>query len=156
MKRCLVVAILCLGATSCAPFSSDLMRRVDPTVTLAEVQRDPQPFVGKEVLWGGIIAESRVYQNETHIFVRKTDLDYEKRPTHLDRSTGRFLVRYAGFLDPAIYRDGREISVIGEIAGREILPLSNTTYPYPIVVAKELHLWERRPVYAPVYPPWYW
>ncbi len=159
MKKWVLLAAVCGLLISCAPFSRNLMKQVDPTVTLQGVQKDPQPFLGKTVLWGGVIVHSQVEQNTTLITVRKTDLDYEERPTHLDRSTGRFLVRYAGFLDPAIYKDGREITVIGEVAGRQVLSLDRTQYNYPVIQAKEIRLWEREPAYQPYYyypPPWYW
>lgn len=48
---------------------------------------------------------------ETVMKVRQTELDIEKRPQTLDRSAGRFLVKSAGFLDPEIYKEGREITV---------------------------------------------
>ncbi len=157
MKKRYWPALLFAGAmVSCAPFSRDLMRQVDSTLTLQEVQKDPQPYIGKTVLWGGVIVETTNTGHEAVVIIRKTDLDYEKRPTNVDRSTGRFLVRYAGFLDPEIYRAGREMTVLGEIVGKEIRPIGNLPYPYPIVLAKEIHLWERLPQYQPFYPPWYW
>ncbi len=159
MKKWVLLTSLCAVLISCAPFSRNLMDQVDPSVGLQNVQRDPQPYVGKTVLWGGVIIQSQVQQNTTLITVRQTDLDYEKRPTHLDRSTGRFLIRYQGFLDPAIYREGREITVIGQVAGREVLSIDRTQYAFPVVQAKEIHLWERQPAYQPYYyypPPWYW
>ncbi len=161
MKKWVLLTVLFGLLTSCAPFSRNLMDQVDPGVSLLKVQRDAQPYLGKTVLWGGVIIHSQVQQNTTLITVRQTDLDYEKRPTHLDRSTGRFLIRYPGFLDPAIYKEGREITVIGEVAGREVFPLDHTQYTYPVIQAKETHLWEPRPAYPYYYYypypyPWYW
>jgi outer membrane lipoprotein len=42
-------------------------------------------------------------------------------------------------------KEGREITVAGEIAGREALPLAGIQYTYPVILAKEIHLWENRP-----------
>jgi outer membrane lipoprotein len=159
MKRWLLLTMISGFLISCSPFSRNLMDKVDPGVSLQKVQRDPQPYLGKTVLWGGVIIRSQVQMDSSLLFVRQTDLDYEKRPTHLDRSIGRFLARYPGFLDPAIYKEGRQVTVIGEVTGVEVLALDNTQYPYPVVRVKELHLWEREPVYYPYYdypPPWYW
>ncbi len=159
MKKWILPVLFCALLVSCAPFSRNLMDQADPSVSLQNVQQDPQSYLGKAVLWGGVIVNSQVQQNATLITVRQTDLDYEKRPTRLDRSTGRFLIRYAGFLDPAIYKPDREITVIGEVAGREVLTLDHTQYTYPVIQAKEIHLWERQPAYQPYYyypPPWYW
>jgi len=140
---------------SCAPFSKDIMRQVDPTLIFDEIQRNPQPYVGRTVLWGGIIIETTNRDSETYIKVRKTDLDYEKRPMNVDRSAGRFIVRYNGFLDSAIYREGRETTVAGEVAGIEVQPIGNTNYRYPVILAKAIRLWQP-PIVYPYYPPWYW
>jgi outer membrane lipoprotein len=158
MKKVLALLAVLIWATSCAPFSKNIMDQVDPALTFEDVLRDPSIFQGKTVLWGGVIVETLNRPNETVIKVRQTELDLEKRPTNLDHSRGRFLIQYNGFLDPAIYKEGREITVAGEIIGKEVLPLGNLNYTYPLVGAKEIHLWERLPSYRGVYPyyPWYY
>ncbi len=157
MKGKLLVILLAVGsAISCAPLSREIMDRVDTTLTFQDIQKNPDAYRGKTVLWGGVIVETNNKQQETLIKVRQTELDYQKRPIHLDRSLGRFLIRQPGFLDPAIYSAGREITVAGEVAGKEVQPLGNSQYAYPTVAAKELYLWERTPVYQPIYPPWYY
>lgn len=157
MKRFLWAILFSAGlVVSCAPFSKEMMRQVDESLTFREVQKDPQLFLGKTVLWGGLIVETTNRKNETLIQVMQTELDYEKKPENLDGSGGRFLVRYDGFLDPVIYSKGREITVAGEVVGKEVLPLGEIQYAYPIILAKEIRLWEKRQVVRPVYPPWYW
>jgi outer membrane lipoprotein len=140
---------------SCAPLSKEIMSQVDETLTYQAVHADPLKYVGKTVLWGGVIIETVNKQGETVVKVRQTELDIEKRPINLDHSAGRFIVQSAGFLDPAIYQEGREITAAGVIAGQETLPLGNTHYSYPVIQAKEIHLWEKR---APLRydDPWYW
>jgi outer membrane lipoprotein len=159
MKRWFLFGILFLAAglmEACAPFSKDIMRRVDPTLTFAEIDKDPQRYLGKIVLWGGVIVETENRKGETLLKVIRTQLDYEKRPVNRDRSTGRFIVRAAGFLDPAIYREGREITVAGEVTGKEVLPLGGIMYTYPVILAKEIHLWEKQVGGPYGYPPWIW
>lgn len=156
MKKLLVLFAGLVGAVSCVPFSRNIMDQVDPTLAFGVVQKDPSAFQGKTVLWGGIIVETLNRADETLIKVRQTDLDYQTRPTNLDRSQGRFLIQYIGFLDPAIYKDGREITVAGQITGKEVFPLGNLQYTYPVVTAKEIYLWEIMIPYQPFYPPWYY
>lgn len=162
MKKFLLLSIAALALavplSSCAPFSRQALREVDRNITLQEVQRDPQPYLGKTVLWGGTIIETVNRDHETVIRVAQTDLDFEKRPTRTDRSAGRFIVRYPQFLDPAIYQKGRELTVVGEVLGKETLPLGEVTYSYPVIRGKEVHLWEKvqpAPAYAG-FPPWWW
>ena len=172
MKRKLLLIPCFAGViVSCAPLSIEIMRQVDESLTYQVVQQDPQRYAGKTVLWGGVIIETINKMDVTVMKVRETELDFEKRPQHLDRSAGRFIVRSAGFLDPAIYKEGREITVAGEVAGKETLPLGDALYSYPVILAKEIHLWEKRRPYDPYwwdypywwngdsygwYPPYYW
>jgi outer membrane lipoprotein len=156
MKRTLVLLAGLLWILSCAPFSKSLMDQADPSLTFGEVQKNPDAFLGKTVVWGGVIVETLNRRDETLVKVRLTDLDADTRPRNTDRSPGRFIIRYPGFLDPAIYRKGREITAAGEITGKEVLPLGNLHYVYSVVTAKEIHLWEKMVPYPPYYYPYYY
>ena len=156
MNHISCVAVICAALLfSCSPISKATRSQVDPSLTYPVVQQDPERFSGKVVLWGGVLVDiSNLQSNETDVTVRQTELDFEKRPKDLDRSAGRFVVRYPGFLDPAIYQAGRLITVAGEVAGRIVQRLGQADYAYPLIRAKELYLW---PKPVPVYPyPYYY
>ena len=148
-----LVAVL---LASCAPVSKEIMSQVDETLTYQVVQQDPDRYKGKTVLWGGVIVQTTNRQNETVLTVTQTQLDIEKRPKDLDRSAGRFIVRYEGFLDPNIFKEGREITVGGDIAGKEVLPLGGIQYTYPVLIGREIHLWEKPQPISPYYYPYYY
>ncbi len=132
------------------------MRQVNEFKPFRDIQKAPELYAGKTVLWGGVIIETTSKKDETLIKVVQTELDIIKRPHDLDISGGRFLVRYPGFLDPAIYEKGREITVIGKIAGKEIIPLGEVLYTYPVILAKDIYLWEKPDPYVYLPPPaWY-
>lgn len=152
--RILLVLLAAGLFLSCVPLSKEVLRQVDESLTFSGVQKDPQMFVGKTVLWGGVIVKITNRQDETILEVRQSELDVEKRPKNLDSSAGRFIVRQAGFLDPAIYKEGRQITVAGEIAGKETLPLGGIQYTYPVILAKEIHLWEKIDPRFYRYPYW--
>jgi outer membrane lipoprotein len=141
---------------SCAPFPKELMKQVDLSADFRDVQKSPEKYIGKTVIWGGFILETLNRQEETDIRVLQGELDSQKRPISPDQSSGRFIIRAKAFLDPAIYREGREITVLGEIGDRESLPLGQINYTYPIVLAKEIRLWEPRGEGYPPYPYGYW
>ncbi|MCK9273891.1 MAG: Slp family lipoprotein [Syntrophales bacterium] len=147
------LAIIFIGA--CAPFSDELMHRIDEAATFNNVQASPEVYENKTVLWGGVIIETANRENETAIKIMKTNLDFEKQPTDTDNSEGRFIAVYPGFLDPAIYEKGRELTVIGTITGVETHPLGDIQYRYPIVTAQEIRLWEKQGAYRPVYDPFW-
>jgi len=64
------------------------------------------------------------------------------KPYETDAIEGRFIITSDQFLDAAVYHRGRRIAVVAEIEGRRILPLGEIEYQYPVLVSKELHLWE--------------
>lgn len=147
------VAIL----AACTPLSQDIRRQADGSVTFAEIQRNSEKYKGTTVIWGGVIIETTNLKESTSIRVMQTTLDFQMRPKELDRSEGRFIIIVDRFLDPDIFKNGREITVGGEIAGREIHPIGEILYYHPVVRAKELKLWEQRAPYPPYYyDPWYW
>lgn len=149
------ILLVFLFLNSCAPFSKELRQQVDRDITWPMLKKDPKSYIGKKVLLGGVIIETKNKPEETIILVRQTELDYEKRPKDRDQSAGRFMVRYRGFLDPDIYQSGREITLIGEIAGEQVLPLGDIIYTYPVILAQEIKLWPKRSEFIPVYP-WFW
>jgi outer membrane lipoprotein len=75
---------------------------------------------------------------------------------NLDRSEGRFILKQNDFLDPVIYAQGREITVVGEVVGKEDLPLGKIRYDYPVVMAEHCVLWEKPGYYYPSSYPYHY
>ncbi len=143
--------------TACAPISQDIRKQAEASAPFAEIQKDPDRFRGTVVVWGGVIVETTNLKESTAIKVMQTSLDFQERPTDVDRSEGRFIIRVDRFLDPDIFKKGRQVTVGGEIVGRETQPIGEIQYSYPVVQAKELRLWEQPVPYPPYYyDPWYW
>lgn len=122
-------------------------------LTFPMVFQNPDAYVGDIVLWGGVIVETINEKSGTDIIVLNTPLGREDRPKGTKYSRGRFIAASTRFLDPALYRWGRKITLAGQVAGKKTLKLGKTNYTYPVVTIKQLHLWQRRPHY--VYP-YYW
>lgn len=147
MKRTSIIIGIVFLIAACAPFSKNVMRQVDPSVQFDEIQKSPESYQSKTVMIGGVIIETHNEKDETTIKVMQTNLDIEKRPVNRDLSQGRFLIRYAGFLDPVIYDKGREMTVVGDVVGKETHPLGDVQYVYPVIRAREIHLWKKRKTY---------
>ncbi len=153
----MVMGLLLAGLAACAPVSQELRREAEASAPFSEIRKNPEKFKGAVVLWGGVIIETVNRQDSTSVRVMQTALDFQGRPTDLDRSEGRFIVVVDRFLDPDIFKKGRELTVGGEIAGSETHPIGEIRYVYPVVRASELKLWEQRIPYPPYYyDPWYW
>lgn len=128
-----------------------------------EVQADPQRFRGERVRWGGTVVAVTNMAERTVLEIVARPLDTQARPRDVDRSLGRFLARVPGFLDPAVYARGREITVVGTVAGVQAGAIGEYPYRYPVVEVSARQLWQPRPAatappyaYDPFwYDPWY-
>jgi len=155
MRAQLCVAVFLILIASCAPFSQEVMQEVTRDIAFNDVVKAPDAFKDVSVIWGGVIVETVARADDTLVIVRQTDLDFQKRPINPDTSAGRFIIRYQGFLDPAIYTKNREVTVVGKIAGIEEHPVGDYRYPHPLIDTKDLRLWEKRIEYPYYYDPWY-
>ncbi len=155
--RFVTLGLVLVVAAGCAtkPIAKEYRQEANAEdITFPMVLQNPDAFVGDTVLWGGVIIETKNIKNGTQITVLETPLGEDEKPQRERHSQGRFIALSSKFLDPAIYKEGRRITLAGEVKGKQELPLGDTTYVYPVVRVKQLHLWEKRPTY--VYPYHYW
>lgn len=159
MKRLLFFGITLVFVSGCVhAISRGVLKEVDREITFAALIKDPNAYQGRMVLLGGVIVKTVNKQEGTLLEVYQTRLDREGRPTDTDRSEGRFLGLYPGFLDSEIYKQGREVTIAGTVQGEQVQLLGEIEYRYPYLIIKRLHLWvEEEPVQYEPYPrdPWY-
>ncbi|MFA5072870.1 MAG: Slp family lipoprotein [Nitrospirota bacterium] len=146
MKNSTLLFALFFSLQACSYAISPAARdKADQTISFEMLRSDPDLYTGKMVILGGTIAETTELQLGTLIQVMQKQLDYWGKPTRTNRTGGPFLVYYPGYLNALAYAPGREITVAGEIAGTQ-LKLSkelSKSYQHPVLVSKELKLWER-------------
>lgn len=125
---------------------------------VAEVRSDAQRFVGTHARWGGTIAEVDNQASETWVEIVARELDRSGQPRMTDRSAGRFIAVIDGFLDPALYAEGREITVSGVIEDEVTRKIGDYDYTFPLVRVNDYLLWPQRLEPDPRdYPPyWYY
>lgn len=147
----LFMTALLLNTAGCArPFPSRITDQVDRSITYADLNKNPEGYKGKWVMFGGVIAASRTGKDgKTYLEIVQKPADRQGRPYQTDESGGRFMAVSNQFLDPAIYRRGRIVTVVGEVIGESVKPLDEITYRYPLLAAEAMHLWE--PSYGPSY-----
>ena len=154
MKRIIVLfgALMLLVQGCSYAISRDLVSQSDKTITFKMLQMEPDLFKGKLIILGGTIAAiTNVKQETTALEVVQKPLDYWGKPRRTDRTGGSFLVVVPRYLDALIYAPGREITVAAEVEGTRSSALGDIEYSYPVVLSKELKLWEldRRSADAP-------
>ncbi|SMC17347.1 outer membrane lipoprotein [Desulfacinum hydrothermale DSM 13146] len=158
-----VLAALILFLGGCAHVISPAVRRqAQWDLSVSEVQKNPDYYRGKVVIWSGRILSGENLSTATVLEILQLPADRQGRPRDFTRSEGRFLARDKRFLDTALYAPGRLVTVAGTVAGAERRRVGQVPYTYPVLDVLELHLWPqesqrvRDPYACDRYPPIWW
>lgn len=142
-----IITLLFVGLLSCQgctyAISPAVADKADRTTTFDKLVMDPESYKGKLLILGGTIDQTTNVKQGTLIEVVQRQLDYWGKPQRTKKTGGRFLVFYPRYLDPMVYSPGRDITVAGEVQGTSSPMLENRPYDYPVILSKELRLWER-------------
>ena len=130
--------ILLAGCSSSPEFDTT---RVDRSLTPQSVIAEQAFSRGKTVLWGGTILDTRNLKEMTQIEMLAYPLNSSYRP-QLDRKPlGRFIIRRDGYLEPATFAQGRQMTVLGTVSGYQSGKVGESPYTCPVIAADQLHLW---------------
>lgn len=138
--------------TGCAPsVFREYASQIREPVTLTQARVNPARYKGEMVIWGGKIVKTANKQDGTYFEILQLPLSYDARPREGDQTEGRFVAVYPGFLDPAVYRENRLLTVAGRIQGTEMITIGEVKHWVPLIKAEKIHLWEE----AKLASPWY-
>jgi outer membrane lipoprotein len=148
-------ALGALTLCGCATVPQQIAGTDFATVTPQQVVA--QNARGGHVRWGGEIIKVEPKPDSTCFEVLSRELYSDARPSRHDGSDGRFIACGKGFYDPAIYTKGRELTIVGQVAGTEQHQVGDYNYTYARVDADGVYLWPRRERYAAAgyYDPWW-
>jgi outer membrane lipoprotein len=107
-------------------------------------------LTGKRVRWGGVILSTTPGKEDTCFEILARPLNSKARPRRTDESKGRFIACAHGFYDPAVYSEGRDLTVVGTLQQPETHKIGEHEYEYPKVAAERVYLWPHR-TYSPTY-----
>lgn len=159
--------LVALGAALVAGCATTVPERIarPPSADLGvtEAQIDIAAHLGEAVRWGGTIIAVDNDADESRLEIIARPLRRDGRPQEVDTSAGRFMAVVDGFLDPAIFIEGRDITVYGLLEGERVGRIGERDYAYPLVRAVEYQLWRTTmardsvPAYRTYYyyDPWY-
>ncbi len=116
-----------------------------PPVSVYDAQSGD--LTGQRVRWGGVIVSTKPEKDRTCLEIVSKPLDSRARPRPVDQSYGRFDACAQGFYDPQIYSRGREVTVVGTVAGSRSGQVGEYQYPFPHVDAETILLWPEAPPY---------
>lgn len=97
---------------------------------------------GNLARWGGVIAKVTNNANNSMLEVVHFPLKSSTRPKQGNETQGRFRVYFSGLLDPMIYKVGRSITALGDIATSEQDKIGEHEYTFPVLKASHIHLWK--------------
>ena len=143
MRAALFLVVLISSLAACTPvISKDSLNIVDRRVSFTELRKEPERYVGKNLLLGGGIVGVRNMADGSELELVQFAADESGEITDTAASGGRFIAWSSGFLDPALYRPGLLVTLVGEVRGKKTMPLGNVDYTYPVLAVREMHLWK--------------
>lgn len=118
-----------------------------PVVNLSylQVSRDSDSFKDVPVRWGGVIIDVENEAQSSLMQVVYYPLDYSGRPQTQKEGEGRFVVKSAEFLDPAVYAKNKAITVVGMINGSIERTVGKRVIRVPLISATAIHRWPAYP-----------
>jgi len=148
---------LVIGVGCASKPASSISLAVVEDVSLAQVRKAGDDYLGSIVRWGGVVTEVENKVDKTWVFLVGRALKDNEKPVSDSPSDGRFIASFDGFIDPLVYKVGRPLTVVGSIEGSTVRPIGD--YQFPIVTVRDSHLWadsvKTRAYYAPP-PYWYY
>lgn len=143
MRTMLLLSATALCLAGCATvISKQSLQLADRGVSFAGLRQDPDRYIGRNLLLGGGIAGVRNTNEGGELEVVQFATDEEGKITDTAKSGGRFIASSSGFLDPAVYRTGLLVTIVGEVVGKKNMLLGDVVYAYPLLVIREIHLWK--------------
>lgn len=151
----IIAMVLLAGCASKPPAAISKIPPENPSLT--RVRMDIDNFIGTEVRWGGVISKVENRDSHTWIELVRQKLRENGKPRTDDKSDGRFIASFEGFVDPVVYEVGRPLTVVGTIEAKTERPIGDYDYLFPIVAVEGSFLWKAAAQYSdPYYPPPYW
>ena len=152
----LIMLAMLGGCASKPPAAISKIPAENPSLT--RVRMDIDSFMGTEVRWGGVITGVENKASQTWIEMVRHRLSDRGKPRSNEKSDGRFIASFDGFIDPEVYKVGRKLTVVGTIEAKTEQPIGEYDYLFPIVAVEGSFLWQAEakvggPYY---YPPPYW
>jgi outer membrane lipoprotein len=148
--KSLFLLLVMFSLVSCAIGMSDQARsKVTYFGTFSQLQKQPDKFLEKTVMWGGKIIETRPMAATTELVVLQLALSGRDRPKDDDHSQGRYVARSKEFLDPVIYPKGTLITVIGRFVETEPSMIGEMSYQYPVIEIDEIKKWPHSSRHSP-------
>ena len=151
-----LLAVLLVGCVSTTKIPKEYSTKAEPNVTLTKLAAQQDAYLGKIVILGGVILDSKKdTQGRTWMLVRNRPLDSDYIP-HLPVSTGDLEAgSFWMILDPTElpmhFKAWARVTVVGTVTNENptILGGESVKRQPPVLDALYLHGWDTFGAYAP-------
>ena len=100
----IIIVSALIGLFGCTHLVSEELRKdLYPILTFERLLESPVEFIGKRVMFGGVIVETRALPQGTEVEVVQKEIDFSGYPETGNQTGGRFIFFNKGFLEPEIY-----------------------------------------------------
>ena len=144
---CALLSIVLSGCNRYQVIPDHLIKQVNEKLTYEQVKDSPDTYRGQIVVWGGEVLGAVRDNAKTTIEVLEEPLNKDHIPLESRASSrGRFLAvdGRGEIIDPAIFKEGSKITVIGEIVGLRTKTLDKAAYDFPVVAIRDMTMWDER------------
>ena len=141
------------------PISDNIRASLDPTVSVAGLFESPDAYIGKRVMMGGNIVQTRNLPDQSEIEVVQKSIDSYGNLDTGDATLGRFIFRRPGYLESEVYAKGRDIIGAGVIVGSQSGKIGDRDYQFPVIEPEEMNLiqqYRNYPYYNDPFYPYYY
>jgi outer membrane lipoprotein len=157
------IAFIFLTFVGCThPISKNVRTSLDPGVSVSGLFESPDAYIGKRVMLGGNIVQTRNSPDQSEIEVVQKSIDSYGNLDRGDATLGRFIFRRRGYLESEVYEKGRDVIGAGVIVGSKSGKIGDRDYLFPVIEPEELNLLKKYqnapyPYYSPYfYDPFYY
>jgi outer membrane lipoprotein len=140
-RNALCILLISIFAACSGGISQQAQNQVTYTGPFAAVQQAPAKYRGAILLLGGKVIKTLNQEGASELVVLQLNLDNQDRPQDNAQSQGRFIVRSARFIDPAIFPPGTLITLVGRLQGSDSRLIGEMRYTYPVIEPIETKKW---------------
>jgi len=142
MKWLLVTFLLFL--TGCSGLPTIMQDSSYSNINLSTVKTNIPAYQNKAFRWGGTVINVSNEKDSSLIQLLFYPISRYGRPLIEKKTEGRFAISSPLFLDPAIYKEGTEITVTGILAGKIKQKIGKKTLTLPLLTVDNIHIWPPR------------
>jgi outer membrane lipoprotein len=140
-------SIVLIFLNGCSGLPKAMKNEPYTDVGLNTVKADFASYLEMPLRWGGKIINVTNKKNLSQVQLLFYPLNRFGRPSMAAKTEGRFMISANEFLDPAVYKEGVEVTVLGVLTGKIKQQVGEKILTLPVLSIKHIHLWSDRRQY---------